>query len=153
MATGAILAVAVAVLTSATLTPAALAMFGRAAAKRSALLHWSRRPEAAASPFWNRWVSSVMRRPWISALRPQSSCCSWRRRRVDGVGQQPAASVRLVARDPRRRGRGVPSARPGALGPVQVLVTFPDGGASSAGHSQTVNAIRQQMIKAPTSSR
>ncbi len=46
MATGAILAVAVAVLTSATLTPAVLATFGRAAAKRSALLHWSRRPEA-----------------------------------------------------------------------------------------------------------
>ncbi len=68
MATGAILAVAVAMLTSATLTPAALGTFGRAAAKRSVLLHWSRRPEATASPFWNRWVSSVMRRPWISAL-------------------------------------------------------------------------------------
>ena len=35
MATGAILAVAVAVLTSTTLTPAVLATFGRAAAKRS----------------------------------------------------------------------------------------------------------------------
>src|SRR5689334_3556618 len=43
MATGAILAVAVAVLTSATLTPAVLATFGHAAAKRSSYLHWSRR--------------------------------------------------------------------------------------------------------------
>ena len=39
MATGAILAVAVAVLTSTTLTPAVLATFGRAAAKRSSWLH------------------------------------------------------------------------------------------------------------------
>ena len=47
MATGAILAVAVAVLTSTTLTPAVLATFGRAAAKRSSYLHWSR-PGASA---------------------------------------------------------------------------------------------------------
>ena len=39
MATGAILAVAVAVLTSTTLTPAVLATFGKAAAKRSSWLH------------------------------------------------------------------------------------------------------------------
>src|SRR3984885_10269419 len=68
MATGAILAVAVAMLTSTTLTPAVLGTFGRAAAKRSALLHWSRRPESTQSRFWNRWVGSGMRRPWISSL-------------------------------------------------------------------------------------
>src|ERR1700744_2474273 len=67
MATGAILAVAVAMLTSTTMTPAALATFGRAAAKRSALLHWSRRPESTQSRFWNRWIGWVMRRPWMSA--------------------------------------------------------------------------------------
>ena len=150
MATGAILAVAVAVLTSATLTPAALRMFGRAAAKRSALLHWSRRPEATASPFWNRWVSSVMRRPWISALAASIILL---------LMAAPAASTVLgnsLLRqfDSSHEIRaGVAAASqalgPGALGPVQVLVTFPDGGAASAGHSQTVNAIRQQMIKAP----
>ena len=68
MATGAILAVAVAVLTSTTLTPAVLATFGRAAAKRSSLLHWSRRPETTQSRFWTRWIGWVMRRPWLSAL-------------------------------------------------------------------------------------
>src|SRR6476620_7977907 len=68
MATGAILAVAVAVLTSTTLTPAVLATFGRAAAKRSWLLHWSRRPETTQSRFWTRWTGWVMRRPWVSAL-------------------------------------------------------------------------------------
>ena len=68
MATGAILAVAVAVLTSTTLTPAVLATFGQAAAKRSWLLHWSRRPETTQSRFWTRWTGWVMRRPWLSAL-------------------------------------------------------------------------------------
>lgn len=68
MATGAILAVAVAVLTSTTLTPAVLATFGKAAAKRSSYLHWSRRAEAAQSRFWTRWTGAVMRRPWASAI-------------------------------------------------------------------------------------
>ena len=68
MATGAILAVAFAVLTSITLIPAVLATFGRAAARRSSLLQWSRRPEATQSRFWTRWVGWVMRRPWASAL-------------------------------------------------------------------------------------
>lgn len=45
MATGAILAVAVAVLTSTTLTPAVLATFGRPVARRSRMLQWSRRAE------------------------------------------------------------------------------------------------------------
>src|SRR6201990_1359254 len=68
MATGAILAVAVAVLTSTTLTPAVLATFGRAAAKRSSWLHFSRRPDTTQSRFWTRWVTWVMRSPWLSAL-------------------------------------------------------------------------------------
>jgi RND superfamily putative drug exporter len=38
---------------------------------------------------------------------------------------------------------------PGALGPVQVLVTFPGGDASSPAHSQTLAAIRQKMGQAP----
>ena len=76
MATGAILAVAVAMLTSTTLTPAVLATFGRSAAKRSALLHWSRRPETTQSRFWNRWVGcgdapAVDHRRWR-----HRRCCS-----------------------------------------------------------------------------
>jgi len=67
MATGAILAVAIAVLTSTTLTPAVLATFGKAAAKRSSWLHFSRRPDTTQSRFWTRWVGWVMRRPWLSA--------------------------------------------------------------------------------------
>jgi heme transporter len=38
---------------------------------------------------------------------------------------------------------------PGALGPVQVLVTFPDGNASSPAHAQTLAALHQAMAQAP----
>src|ERR1700737_713337 len=68
MATGAILAVAVAMLTSTTMTPAVLATFGRAAAKRSAALHWSRRPETTQPRVGGPWAGWVMRRPWASAM-------------------------------------------------------------------------------------
>ncbi len=148
MATGAILAVAVALLTSATLTPAVLATFGRAAAKRSALLHWSRRPEATQSRFWTRWIGWVMRRPWISAVAASA---------VLILMAAPATAMVLgnsLLRqfDSSHEIRaGVAAAAqalgPGALGPVQVLVTFPDGTASE--HSQTVAAIRQRMTQAP----
>ena len=150
MATGAILAVAVAMMTSATLTPAVLGTFGRAAAKRSALLRWSRGPETTQSRFWNRWVASVMHRPWISALAASI---------VLLLMAAPAASMVLgnsLLRqfDSSHEIRaGVAAAAqalgPGALGPIQVLVTFPEGGASSPGHSEAVSAIRQEMIKAP----
>jgi heme transporter len=150
MATGAILAVAVAMLTAATLTPAVLATFGRAAAKRSALLHWSRRPESTQSRFWNRWVRWVMHRPWMSALAASI---------VLLVMAAPATSMVLgnsLLRqfDSSHEIRaGVATASealgPGALGPVQVLVTFPDGGASATEHSPVLAAIRQRMTQAP----
>ena len=150
MATGAILAVAVAMLTAATLTPAVLATFGRSAAKRSALLHWSRQPESTQSRFWTRWVGWVMRRPWMSALAASA---------VLLVMAVPAASMVLgnsLLRqfDSSHEIRaGVAAAAqalgPGALGPVQVLVTFPDGGASTPDHAEALAAIRQRMAQAP----
>src|SRR5438270_6916584 len=150
MATGAILAVAVAMLTSATLTPAALATFGRAAAKRSRLLHWSRQPEGTQSRFWIRWIGWVMRRPWASAVAASV---------VLLVMAVPAASMVLGNSLLRqfdssheiRAGVGAAAQAlgPGALGPIRVLVTFPDGGAASPEHSQTVTAIQQRMAQAP----
>ncbi|MBW0013996.1 MMPL family transporter [Mycobacterium sp.] len=150
MATGAILAVAVAMLTSATLTPAVLATFGRAAAKRWALLRWSRRPESTQSRFWNRWVGWVMRRPWLSAVAAAL---------VLLVMALPTASMVLgnsLLRqfDSSHEIRaGVAAAAqalgPGALGPVRVLITFPDGDAASAEHGQAIAAIRNRMTQAP----
>jgi RND superfamily putative drug exporter len=150
MATGAILAVSVAVLTSATLTPAVLATFGRAAAKRSAALHWSRRGETTQSRFWSYWIGWVMRRPWASALATSA---------VLLAVAAPALSMTLGNSLLRQfdssheiRG-GVAAAAaalgPGALGPVQVLVTFADDGASTPAHAATVGAVRQRMTQAP----
>ncbi|SPM33382.1 membrane protein [Mycobacterium rhizamassiliense] len=149
MATGAILAVAVAMLTSTTLTPAVLATFGRSAAKRSALLHWSRRPESTQSRFWNRWVGFVMRRPWITAVAAST---------VLLVMALPAASMVLgnsLLRqfDSSHEIRaGVSAASqalgPGAQGPVQVLVSYRGGGPASE-HAKSLDAIRHRMTQAP----
>jgi heme transporter len=151
MATGAILAVAVAVLTSTTLTPAVLATFGRAAAKRSSYLHWSRRAETTQSRFWSRWTGWVMRRPWLSALAAAAFLLTL---------AAPAFSMVLGNSMQRQfhptheiRG-GVNAAAealgPGALGPVRVLVTFPEGNAASAAAKQpALDAVRQRMAQGP----
>ena len=150
MATGAILAVAVAVLTSTTLTPAVLATFGRAAAKRSSYLHWSRRPETTQSRFWTRWTGWVMRRPWLSALAATAFLLTL---------AAPAFSMVLgnsMQRqfDPTHEIRGGVNAAAealgaGALGPVRVLVTFPDGAASAGQNAPVLDAVRQRMAQAP----
>ncbi|BBX47506.1 MMPL family transporter [Mycobacterium cookii] len=150
MATGAILAVAVAMLTSTTMTPAVLATFGRSAAKRSAALHWSRRPETTQSRFWSQWIGWVMRRPWASAAAAAT---------VLLVMAGPALSMVMGNSLLRQFNSsheiraGVSAAAealgPGALGPVQVMVTFPDGDASSPSHTPTLDAIRHEMGQAP----
>lgn len=151
MATGAILAVAVAVLTSTTLTPAVLATFGRAAAKRSSYLHWSRRPETTQSRFWTRWTGQVMRRPWLSALAASALLL---------LLAAPAFSMVLgnsMQRqfEPTHEIRGGVNAAaealgPGALGPVRVLVSFPDGNAASAPAKEPIlNTIRERMAQGP----
>lgn len=148
MATGAILAVTVAVLTSTTLTPAILATFGRAAARRSPLLHWSRQPESSQSRFWTRWVAAVMQRPWASALGATALLL---------LIAAPALAMTLGNSMQRQfpstheiRG-GVAAAAealgPGALGPVRVLVTFPDGDAS--GNAATLAAVSAKISEAP----
>ena len=142
MATGAILAVAFAVLTSATLIPAVLAVFGRAAARRSPLLHWSRRPESTQSRFWTRWVGSVMRRPWASALAATAALL---------IVAAPAFGMLLGNSMQRQfpssheiRG-GVAAAAealgPGALGPVRILVTFPDADANDPRNAPVLDAV------------
>ncbi len=151
MATGAILAVAVAVLTSTTLTPAVLATFGRRAAKRSSYLHWGRGVEATQSKFWSRWTGWVMRRPWLSAMAAAAVLLAF---------AAPAFSMMLGNSMQRQfdatheiRG-GVNAAAealgPGALGPVRVLVTFPDGNAASAPAKEPLlQSMRQKMAEAP----
>jgi heme transporter len=151
MATGAILAVAIAVLTSTTLTPAVLATFGKAAAKRSSYLHWSRRADTTQSRFWSRWTGWVMRRPWLSALVASAFLLTL---------AAPAFSMVLgnsMQRqfEPTHEIRGGVNAAAqalgaGALGPVRVLVTFPDGNAASAPDKEpALDAVRQRMAQGP----
>jgi uncharacterized membrane protein YdfJ with MMPL/SSD domain len=150
MATGAILAVAVAMLTAATLTPAVLATFGRAAAKRSAVLHWSRRPESTRSRFWTRWIGGVMRRPWASALAASAFLVVMA---VPALSMTLGNSLLRQFDSSHEIRAGVAAAAqalgPGALGPVQVLVTFPHADASSPSHSQTLSAVRHELARAP----
>ncbi|MBW0016303.1 MAG: MMPL family transporter [Mycobacterium sp.] len=150
MATGAILAVAVAMLTAATLTPAALATFGRSAAKRSVLLHWSRQPEYTQSRFWTRWVTRVMRRPWMSALSASVVLIAMA---APALSMVLGNSLLRQFDSSHEIRAGVAAAAqalgPGALGPVQVLTTFSDGGASEPQNAQTINALRQKMTQAP----
>jgi RND superfamily putative drug exporter len=150
MATGAILAVAVAMLTSTTMTPAVLATFGRSAAKRSAALHWSRRPETTQSRFWSHWIGGVMRRPWFSAIAASAVLLLMA---VPALSMVLGNSLLRQFDSSHEIRAGVSAAAealgPGALGPVQVLVTFPNGDASSPAHSQTLAAIRQKMAQAP----
>ena len=150
MATGAILAVAVAVLTSTTLTPAVLATFGKAAAKRSSWLHFSRRPDTTQSRFWTRWVGSVMRRPWLSAAAATAILLTI---------AAPAFAMTLgnsLQRqfEPTHEIRGGVNAAaealgPGALGPVRVLVTFPTLTANEPQNAAALDAVRQAVSQAP----
>ncbi|MET0452184.1 MAG: MMPL family transporter, partial [Mycobacterium sp.] len=150
MATGAILAVAVAVLTSTTLIPAVLATFGKAASKRSSWLHVSRRPETTQSRFWTRWVGWVMRRQWMSAIGAAL---------VLLVLAAPAFGMTLgnsLQRqfEPTHEIRGGVNAAaealgPGALGPIRVLVTFPDHNANGPSNTAALDAIQQKMSQGP----
>jgi len=148
MATGAILAVVVSVLTSVSMTPAILTTFGRTAARRSPLLQLSRsKPDH--EPFWSVWVRRVMRRPWLSALLATVLLL---------ILAAPAFSIVLgnsLLRQfpPGHEIRGGVSAAakalgPGALGPVRVLVTFPDGDASTPQNAAITDAIAGEMHRA-----
>lgn len=149
MATGAVLAVAFAILTSTTLIPAVLATFGRAAARRSALLHWSRQSNATRSRFWTRWVAMVMRRPWVSAAAAATmllmlAAPSFSMELGNSMQRQFPSSHEI-------RG-GVAAAAealgPGALGPVRVLVTFPDADANDPRNTDALDALSRATSRA-----
>ncbi|MDR3658991.1 MAG: MMPL family transporter, partial [Mycobacterium sp.] len=150
MATGAILAVAVAVLTSTTLIPAVLTTFGKRVATRSSWLHVNRRSDAAQSRFWTRWTGATMRRPWLSALLAAIflivlAAPSFHMKLGNSMLRQfqPTHEIR----------EGVAAAAealgPGALGPIRVLVTFPDQTASDPQNSATLEALHKTMTQAP----
>ena len=151
MATGAILAVAVAVLTSTTLTPAVLATFGRSRGQTVQGCCTGpagrRRRSRGSGPAGS---AAVMRRPWLSALaRHAVPAGAGRAGVLDGAGQQHAAAVPGDARDPRRcrcggRGAGPRRAGPGA-GPGDLPRRRR---VDAAEHRPVVDAIAQEMSRA-----
>ena len=142
MATGAILAVAFAVLTSATLIPAVLSVFGRAAARRAAWLHWSRRPESTQSRFWTRWVGAVMRRPWVSAAAATAFLSIIA---APAFGMVLGNSMQRQFPSSHEIRGGVAAAAealgPGALGPIRILVTFPEADADDPRNAPVLEAL------------
>jgi uncharacterized membrane protein YdfJ with MMPL/SSD domain len=149
MATGAILAVAMAVLTSTTLTPAVLALFGRRVAKRSRLLHWGRGVESTQSRFWTRWVGWVMKRPWVSALSAAILLLALAAPVFSMVLGNSMLRQFPSAHEIRGGvGAAAEALGPGALGPVRVLVTFDEGEASSPANTAVVDAVAQKMDQA-----
>ena len=142
MATGAILAVAFAVLTSATLIPAILSVFGRAAARRAPWLHWSRRAESTQSRFWTRWVGAVMRRPWVSAATAATFLLIIA---APAFGMVLGNSLQRQFPPSHEIRGGVAAAAealgPGALGPVRILVTFPDADANDPRNAPVLDAL------------
>lgn len=142
MATGAILAVAFAVLTSATLIPAVLSVFGRAAARRSPFLHWSRRAESTQSRFWTRWVGAVMRRPWASAVAATAVLLIIA---APAFGMVLGNSMQRQFPSSHEIRGGVAAAAealgPGALGPVRIMVTFPDADANDPRNAPVLDAV------------
>ena len=150
MATGAILAVALAVLTSTTLTPAVLATFGKAAAKRSSWLHVSRRPETTQSRFWTRWVGWVMRRPWVSAIAATTLLLTL----AAPAFAMTMGNSLLRQFEPTHEIRGGVNAAaealgPGALGPIRVLVSFGDRNANGPEHTAALDAVQREMSQGP----
>lgn len=149
MATGAILAVAVAVMTSTTLIPAVLGTFGRAAAKRSRVLHWGRRAETTQSRFWTRWIGGVMRRPWVSAVAATVFLLALAAPVMSmSLGNSMLRQFEATHEIRGGVGAAAEALGPGALGPVRVLVTFPDGNATSPEHTAVVDGISAEMSRA-----
>jgi RND superfamily putative drug exporter len=150
MATGAILAVAIAVLTSTTLIPAVLATFGKAAAKRSSWLQFSRRSDTSQSRFWTRWTGGVMRRPWLSAFAASAFLLTM----AVPAGSMVLGNSLLGQFDPTHEIRGGVNAAaealgPGALGPIRVLVNFPDRTANEPENADALKAVGEKMLQGP----
>ena len=150
MATGAILAVAVAVLTSTTLIPAVLATVGKAASKRSSWLHVSRRPETTQSRFWTRWVGWVMRRQWLSACGATIVLIVLA---IPAFGMTLGNSLQRQFPPTHEIRGGINAAAqalgPGALGPIRILVSFPNGDANGAENTAVLDTLEQRMSKGP----
>lgn len=152
MASGAIIVVAIAVLSSTTLMPALLAIFGKAAANQSRFLRLSPLRKHSI-PFWRKWTQEVMRRPWLSALGASIFLLALA---APSLHMQVSNSMLRQFDSSHEIRRGIDAAAvamgPGALGPVQILLTF-DGNAQDPQHAQTLENAKETIAQAPNIAR
>ncbi|MGH3724844.1 MAG: MMPL family transporter [Mycobacterium sp.] len=148
MASGAIIVVAIAVLTSTTLMPALLAIFGKSAANQSRLLRISPLRKHSI-PFWRKWTQEVMRRPWLSALGATVFLLTLA---APSLQMQVSNSMLRQFDSSHEIRRGIDAAAvamgPGTLGPIQVLLTFKDD-AANADHAQALETAKETITHAP----
>ncbi|MEU9805744.1 MMPL family transporter [Mycobacterium sp. NPDC050853] len=155
MASGAIIVVAIAVLTSTTLMPALLAIFGKAAANQSRLLRVSPLRKHSI-PFWRKWTQQVMRRPWLSALGASVFLLALA---APSLHMHVSNSMLRQFDSSHEIRRGIDAAAvamgPGALGPVQVLLTFTGdkGNAQDPQHAQVLETAKEKIAQAPNIAR
>ncbi|CPR62438.1 putative membrane protein, MmpL [Mycobacteroides abscessus subsp. abscessus] len=151
MASGAIIVVAIAVLTSTTLMPALLAIFGKAAANQSRFLRVSPLRKHSI-PFWRKWTQQVMRRPWLSALGASIFLLALA---APSLQMHVSNSMLRQFDSSHEIRRGIDAAAvamgPGALGPVQVLLTFKDSPAHA--HAQALETAKETIAQAPNIAR
>jgi RND superfamily putative drug exporter len=148
MALGAIMVVAVSVLTASTLLPVLIGLFGRHAHTRARWLRLgAEKPEKG---FWARWAGAVMRRPALFTIAAAA---------VLVVMAVPAlelkvgnSALRQLSADHEIR-KGVDAASalagPGAQGPAEVLVTFSGGTAGDPANQQMLQRIRGEISRDP----
>src|SRR6201984_3485924 len=91
-----------------------------------------------------------MRRPWLAAVAASAVLLAMA---VPALSMVLGNSLLRQFNSSHEIRAGVSAASealgPGALGPVQVLVPFPDGDASAAAHAHTIADISKQISQSP----
>jgi uncharacterized membrane protein YdfJ with MMPL/SSD domain len=156
MAIGAIMVVAIAVLAAITLLPVLISLLGKRAYERGTIMTWvgaqlrrvrPARPDAPErEPFWNRWTSTLMRRPVLFAtlatvtllvIAIPALSLKWG---TAALAQLPKDNETRVGFEQAAKAAG-----PGSLGPVLVVADAGNGKVDAA----AVDGFRQAVQKTP----
>jgi uncharacterized membrane protein YdfJ with MMPL/SSD domain len=161
MALGAILVVAVSVLTASTLLPALISLLGRRAHEPGRLLgplvarvragrrgRRGNRRAAPRAPFWDRWTARVMRRPAVAIVAAGSLLLvlgvpALSLRTADGALDQFPAGHEI------RAGFAAAAAQagPGATAPVVVVARTRDGAVADPPNAAAVRGLRSAIAR------